>query len=86
MSFGHGNLLDIAKIWQQNAAEKYAVTKFHVSAAIYEVEGEIYAQAEANPARIKNIDDWRENIKEIVGSISSSASPLFREVGYHFLQ
>ena len=85
VNFGPGNLLDIAKIWQQNAAQKYAISKFHVSAAIYEFEGGIYAQAEANPTRIKNIETWREDAKEIVENISSSAIPLFREVGYHFL-
>jgi hypothetical protein len=86
VKFERGDLSGIARLWQESAAEKYAVSGFHVSAAVYDVGGKIYVQAEANPTRITNLDTWKKDAEEIVKNISSSAVPVFRQIGYHYLR
>ena len=86
VNFERGDLSEIARLWQEIAAEKSAVSGFHVSAAVYDAGGEIYGQAEANPTRITNIDAWKKDAEEIVKKISSSAVPVFRQIGYHYLR
>jgi hypothetical protein len=87
VSFGPGNLLDVARLWQENAAALSAKSGFHVSGAVYQDDtGNIYGQAEANPTRISDLEMWERDAQDLVQTIKPGAQPHFRTVGYHYLR
>ncbi len=82
---GKGDLDEISTRWQQMAAERFTATGTYVSGLVLEIDGEIFAMAEANPAFVKDIDAWREIVGQVVRAVDTTALPVFREVGFNYL-
>ncbi|MBI3418900.1 MAG: hypothetical protein HY053_02035 [Proteobacteria bacterium] len=86
IDFGEGDLKDIALRWQEAAAGMLPKLGFHLSGAVFEAGGKICGQAEANPARIKDLKAWTKASRGLIQVIKPGVRPVFRRVGYHTLR
>ncbi len=84
-------MAEYAAKWQRLAQQENDLGGSYICGVVYSKDGEVYAQAEANPNEVssnyvQDIEKWKMGVRTLLSKITREQQPSFRRVGFNYLR